>query len=191
MAKKKYSSQENPTITYEEVVKMLTYDKDSGVFTWANPPGPKIKKGRIAGGKNSDGYINIKFKLRNYKAHRLAWLYMEGYFPEDGIEIDHIDRDRSNNKWSNLRLASKACNIRNSKVHSDNTSGVTGVSLASDHKKWIARISVNSKMLYIGRYDTFNDAVVGRYEKELEYGYDTCNSMTSAKKYLLEKGYFD
>ncbi len=146
---------------------MLHYDSDTGIFTWAISLGAK-KAGTVAGAL-SLGYINIGIDNKDYGAHRLAFLYMLGKFPKH--QVDHKDHNRSNNTWSNLRAVTHGENARNTSKRSDNTSGVTGVSWDKTRGKWTARIKVDGKYKYLGRFIEFNDAVSARISANTLYSY--------------------
>jgi hypothetical protein len=112
--------------------------------------------GRVAGGINHEGYVRMRVDGRKYLAHRLAWLYMTGNWPVG--EIDHIDRNRSNNKFSNLREASDAQNRANSKA--SNSLGVKGVYFTKNNKArpYAASITVGKAHKHLGYYNTIDDA---------------------------------
>ena len=115
------------------------------------------------------GYLRVCLFGKNYKSHRVAWAIYYGYWPDD--QIDHIDGDRSNNRIENLRAASQTENSRNTKIPSTNMSGVIGVFWDKRRFKWEARISENSKSVYLGEFDYFWDAVEARRDAEKKYGY--------------------
>ncbi len=100
-------------LTQDRLKELLHYCPETGVFTWIKTNGSRGKKGNIAGSINPIGYLDIGVDSKVYKAHRLAFLYVEGYFPEYGL--DHINRNKSDNRWSNLRQVSQTCNMRNVK----------------------------------------------------------------------------
>jgi len=156
------------SITQDELKKLVHYDPQTGIFTnikartWLRP-------GRILGASHSMGYKVISIYCRKYYAHRLAFLYMNGSFP--AREVDHINHDRADNRWSNLRQASRSGNMKNCSRHANNTSGVTGVSFHKPNKKWRAFIGVCGKAIHIGMFDNFNDAVSARRGAELKYGF--------------------
>jgi hypothetical protein len=123
-----------------------------------------------AGCKNSDGYIIIG--KRRVLAHRVAWCLHYGDWP-DGI-IDHIDRDRTNNRIDNLRIASRAQNMHNSGEPVTNTTGVRGVSRFG--KRFMARIGHNGAIVYLGVFDTVGAAKQARLKAEKTFwnGEVTC-----------------
>ena len=100
--------------------------------------------GRIAGGPNDVGYFRIGLFNRKYYSHRLAWLFMTGEDP-GSMEIDHINENKGDNTWSNLRLATHRQNRRNQGMHVDNKSKLKGVSWDRKCKGWLAQISADGK----------------------------------------------
>src|SRR4051794_6604738 len=97
----------------EELLYFFDYDVETGDLIWKNPLGTKIKKGSIAGSFDSNGYLQVRLKKALYQCHRFIWIMHNGDIPE-GMEIDHKDNKRSNNKLYNLRLATKSQNRANS-----------------------------------------------------------------------------
>ncbi|MBH3259961.1 HNH endonuclease [Serratia marcescens] len=142
-------------IIHAELLERLHYDPDSGLFTRLKDTGsPKGKKGVVAGSLKKQGYVDIRFNGQIYKAHRLAWFYHYGEWP-DG-EIDHINGIKSDNRISNLRAATRAENIRNIGRRNKNRTGFKGVGNAG--KKWQARITHNGSKIYLGLFDTPEEA---------------------------------
>lgn len=131
----------------------LSYDENTGVFMWLNNENVYIGvRGRVAGGVKGHGYIEVKILGKNYKCHRLAWLFVHGVFPNG--EIDHIDSDKTNNRISNLRDISHALNVQNlTKPRKDNKSGYLGVSWNKKSSKWEAQISKNKIVHRLGCFD--------------------------------------
>lgn len=121
-------------MTQDELLQIVNYDPETGIFTWARNNG-KARIGKIAGSKNRHGYVNITINRVRYYAHRLAFLYMEGFMPP---LVDHKDQCTSNNAWCNLRDASKSLNAFNSKMRHNNASGLGGVSWHARGGKWQA-----------------------------------------------------
>ena len=107
--------------------------------------------GQIAGCLHKGkGYIHVKIKAKAYKAHRLVFLYHNGYLPEC---VDHIDGDKTNNKIENLRAATKEENCHNQKIRSTNKSGYKGVKWVEHCKKWQVEVCKNYKQLRFGMYE--------------------------------------
>ena len=168
-------------LTQERLHEVLNYDPETGIFTWKERPLDSFKTigagktwnkrfdGQIAGTKDKYGYIQINIGGKFHLAHRLAWLYYYGSFPEH--EIDHDDQIKYHNWISNLVDASHTCNMRNRGLHKNNTSGVKGVSLHKLTNKWCARVMVNYKQKNLGYYREFADAVIARYKAERELGW--------------------
>ena len=112
-------------ILCNELHKYLMYNPWTGILYWKIKPAKQIIVNTIAGHK-INGYIRIGLRGKEYLAHRLAWLFVYGYIPEN--DIAHIDRIRHHNWIKNLRESSRQCNVRNTGNYSTNTSGVKGVS---------------------------------------------------------------
>lgn len=156
-------------LTANEVRRLLTYDKYSGVFTWRVDRGGKARAGCVAGTMGVGGYRQISLYNRLYSAHRLAFLHVTGSWPS-GV-VDHKDGNPSNNSWDNLRDTTQAENSRNSRGRTNNTSGYTGVCWARREQKWFAQIKVDGKTKSLGRFDNIDDAVQARLEAERVYGF--------------------
>lgn len=144
-------------LTQEKLKEYLHYNPDTGLFTWLKYKQRPSKIGSIAGTIRSDGYRSICFFEKQYFAHRLAWLYMMGIFPAE--DIDHIDNNRLNNKWNNLRACNQSQNNQNyKKAKVDNSTQFLGVSYRKESNKYRARIMINGKSISIGDYDTAKKA---------------------------------
>lgn len=127
-------------ITQERVRELFDYRPD-GALIWKVPRGT-VKVGDVAGCITVDGYWQITVDKKNYRAHRLVWLWHDGYLPEH--KLDHKDRDRSNNRRKNLREVGDMCNMRNTGNHRSNTSGVKGIYRDNQRQIWVAHITVNA-----------------------------------------------
>jgi hypothetical protein len=153
-------------LTIEQLKELLEYNHDTGVFTWIKLIGTSNRKvGGVAGTKR-DGYIRITIKGKIYSAHRLAYLYMTGKFPEN--DIDHINHIRHDNRWTNLRDATHSQNQANRVKHKNNTSGYKGVNWDKRYKKWRAKIQYMNKSIYIGYYTTPQEAAEAYKKKAIE-----------------------
>lgn len=127
----------------------LNYNPITGEFRWLKSNSNRVHVGDLAGYLDTKGYITIRYFGKLYQAHRLAWLYMTGEFPNI---IDHINRNRKDNRFENLRDVSASQNNMNSKTRIDNTSGIRGVS--KFRNKWRARSSIKGKEKHLGIYET-------------------------------------
>ena len=168
-------------LTQERLKKLLHYDPDTGIFAWKVSRGT-VKVGKITGYVDINGYTIIGVDHKIYTAHRLAWLFVYGYFPEN--DLDHIDRIRYHNWILNLREVSHQCNVRNSGNRKDNISGVKGVSWHKREKKWVAQIAVNEKQISIGGYSSFDNAACARLAGEQCLNWDGCDSSSPAFKHV-------
>jgi len=144
---------------YEDLRNALKYVEKTGIFTWKDPvPCGRVKPGQVAGClSKSTGYIYIRIKGRLYAAHRLAWLYVNGSLPNDGI--DHIDGIKTNNSISNLRIAPQVLNQQNlKKAKSHSSTGLLGIVLDKRRNKWRAEIQANKKRSFLGYFATKEEA---------------------------------
>lgn len=144
------------TITFEHLREILSYDPETGIFRWIKARGPR-SAGAVAGWvKPGAGYIYIRLGTRNYPAHRLAFLYMEGCLPSH--TVDHRNGIRDDNRWKNLRHATAAENARNKSVSAANKSGYIGVCKPAGRNKWRAQIGANGRNIRLGCFDTREEA---------------------------------
>ena len=149
---------------------LLHYNPETGEFKWIKPA-PGRRSGAV-GWKNTQGYLGICIEGKTYLGHRLAWLYMTGKYPENFI--DHINQDRYDNRWENLRDASQEENTQNAKLHRDNKSGIHGVFYLKGKGKWratIGRTSGDYGYEYLGQFGDFFSACCARKSAELRHGY--------------------
>ena len=164
--------------TQKRLKQILEYDPDTGVFKWLLGR----NAGKKAGVINHWGYEVIGVDGGRYYTAVLAWVYMEGYWPEH--DIDHINRDQLDNRWCNLRHISKQCNNRNQGVRKNNSSGVTGVSQHKRNGRWYVDIA-NS---HAGSFDSLDEAVMARWKAEKAHGFQNCQTTSSSYLYLKNKG---
>lgn len=151
-------------LTEERLKEVCDYDPETGALTWRIPR-RKCKVGALIGSPDDRGYLKVKIDYRIYYIHRLAWLYMTGAWPTH--DVDHIDRNKANNAWGNLRAATQKQNSENVGLTRGNRSGIKGVSWSPIHKKWRARIKHNYKGITLGYFDDVASAVQARKEAEL------------------------
>ncbi len=136
----------------------LSYYPESGTVLWRDSIEVFTSvRGFPAGSPHKEGYRQVKIKGRMYLLHRVIWHMVTGEWPPN--DLDHIDGDRSNNKWVNLRLATRQENLRNSsgKLH---TSKYKGVSWDKVRSKWVAYCKCDGKVRNLGRFDEERDAAM-------------------------------
>jgi len=156
-------------LTAEYLRELLHYEPETGQFTWKVSRRGVIKPGTIAGflvyfkGKPRR-FIHIDDK--KYAVHRLAWLYVTGNWPQ--YDIDHINTDSLDNRWDNLRPATKQQNARNRGITVRNTSGFKGVYWNSPARNWKACIGHLGKMIHIGMYNTPEEAHAAYCDRAFE-----------------------
>ena len=161
-------------ISQEMLKERLHYDRETGVFTWLDVEvnGYKVRNKR-AGCTNGRGYVIIGFSVAGkpyiLTAHRLAWLYEYGEFPSGSL--DHINHDRTDNRMTNLRIATQRENLRNQSMYCNNTTGHTGVSFSKDRNKYYAQIKVNYKRKHLGYFENVEDAAKAVKEARAHYGF--------------------
>ena len=160
-----------PELTAEYLRSILNYDPETGIFTWKASVANSVKVGDVAGYSNGNGYLRLRLQSRLYQAHRLAWLYVYGEWPK--LDIDHINRNRSDNRISNLREVTNKQNMQNKSKRSDNTSGHPGVVWYKRSAKWQAQIMHNYKTIHLGYFTDREDAIAARKAAEKLYWADT------------------
>lgn len=128
----------------------------------------QIKAGSKAGYKMKTGYLSVSSNLKSQLVHRIIWEMHHGKIP-DGMQIDHINHIRDDNRIENLRLVSNQENHKNISMQSNNTSGITGVYWHKAAKKWMASIKIDGKMRYLGLFSDINSAAKARLSAEKEH----------------------
>ena len=145
------------SITSEELKEVLDYDTSTGLFRWKLSRG-SVSSGSVAGCKGNDGYIKIRFKRKLHLAHRLAWLCVHGAHPSG--EIDHINKDTSDNRIQNLRDVLKSENQQNRVTAKTKSRGGKGVFWYERQKRWVAKIRVGGSQRYLGAFTSEEDALL-------------------------------
>lgn len=157
-------------VTAGRLRSLLDYDPETGIFTWKPRAGAHRSwntkyANKPAGSKNNYGYLTTAIDGKTYTLHRLAWLFVHDGMPT--VDIDHINRVKSDNRIANLRPATDSENLANARIYSNNTSGFKGVSWCKRAKKWKAHIRKNGHLYYLGSFDNAEDAS-GAYLIEAE-----------------------
>jgi len=153
-------------ITQEYLKDLLSYDPDTGVFTWIKTKSNRCVAGNQAGYLMKHGYRSVQVNGKLYTEHRLAWLYMYGYLPR-GM-VDHKNGNRADNRIDNLRLAGQSQQNANQKMRKDNTSGFRGVTYDTRRKKYFAQTSISGQHIFLGYFNNAEDAAraYNRFAKE-------------------------
>ena len=160
----------NKPITQERLKELLEYNEETGVFTWKKTMSNRSVVGKVAGSINNRYlYRYIRIDCSGYRAHRLAFLYLNGEFPNG--EVDHINHNRDDNRISNLRVVDRGEQMRNRRIGKSNKSGVMGVCWDVDRKKWRATITKNKHVIALGRFVDKCDAIAIRRAAEREMGF--------------------
>lgn len=150
-------------LTAERLREVLNYDPDTGVFVWRKREGddPHTRMwntrfaGEVAGSiRKSDGYRVIRIDVRLYLAHRLVFLFMTGKWPI--ADVDHINMNKVDNRWCNLREATQSQNNANTRKRKNNTSGYKGASWHGSG--WRAQIHVSGKHICLGTFPSPEEA---------------------------------
>ena len=150
--------------TQKELWEILDYNQNTGVFMWCKQR-RGVKTDVPLGADNGFGYLRITVLGKSYYAHRLAWFYMQNEWPD---QIDHINGDKSNNTWENLRNVTVQQNAQNKlKSQKNSDSKTLGVSWHKKAKKWQAHICIYKERKYLGLFEDINEAQKA-YLKEKE-----------------------
>lgn len=133
-------------LTHKELLERLHYDPFTGQFTWLMDSCSR-ESGSLAGYKNPKGYIIVTVNNFGYRSHRLAWFYMKGIWPTHNI--DHIDGDKSNNRFSNLRDVTQQHNTQNQRRVNGK---VPGFHFNKTQNRWVIQLYINGKHKHLGSF---------------------------------------
>jgi len=156
------STSQASMLTQLDVHQVLSYNPETGEFTWVQPAAARMKPGDRAGYAKPNGYRYIKIGSKAYSEHRLAWLYMFGDWP--AAEIDHVNQNRSDNRLENLREATHKQNAENRKARTGSLSGFRGVAYSGG--KWTATIMHFGQQKMLGQFDDIELAKQARLKAE-------------------------
>lgn len=159
---------------YEEVRKRLRYEPETGKF-YSKVHNSNVKIGQeMKGVVDNKGYIRIGVGGKIYKAHRLAFICMEQNLPE---QVDHKNRVKTDNRWSNLRAANQSKNQWNTKERSTSTSGYKNVYWRSQRNKWVVFVRAGEgKSVYIGTYSDVEEANIAATNARIKYQGEFCHA---------------
>lgn len=162
------------TLTQAVLHKYYCYDPITGKLTHRTPQHGKQAGDKI-GSITTNGYLKASVANSEYLVHRLIWLYQTGYMPE---QVDHIDHNRMNNKWDNLREVANVTNSMNTSLSSNSTTKINGVSFMKTRNKYRATITIAGKQKHLGLFDTVEQATEARRLADIEYGFHTNHGNT-------------
>jgi len=154
-------------MTLADFTSDLRYDPDTGHFWWLSNTGKLYKRDILnpAGTVQPAGYVTIRFNKKSYYLHRLAFLFQTGKFPTH--QVDHINGNKSDNRWINLRESTQAQNMQNRSISRNNKSGYTGVYYFGC--SWKANIHVDGRTIFLGSFDTKEQAAEARSNAKQQY----------------------
>jgi len=164
-----YGKLKETTMELEKyVMKNFRYNPVSGLLIRTTGKGGQLE-GSVAGSMHN-GYLRVTIMKKMYLVHRLAFLYMTGSMPE---AVDHINGEKDDNRWDNLRSVDHAENMKNMKLNTNNKSGVPGVHWSKRERKWKSGIGSGVNKVNLGTFTKFSEAVDARKNAEVLYGYHT------------------
>ena len=173
-------------LEYREALELFRYDYETGVLYWRWRVNSRVPKTLEAGAQNkSNGYLYVTVHGRRYLVHRVVMLMCYGFYGE-GLEVDHINHVRNDNRLDNLRFVTHGENMRNKSVSSKNTSGVTGVYFSKAKKKYRAQIKVDRETIYLGIFDTLEGAAEARRQADRKYKFNN-NHGEGRAEYVRKK----
>ena len=153
------------SLTHDVLKEWLNYSPDTGLFVWKKDSQRRRHTGSVAGYKPHKNRIYISVAGELHSAHRLAWFYVYGVWPVHSI--DHINRDSSDNRISNLGQATASDNNRNRTVQSNSKSGIKGVCFHKKTNRWIAQYNLDGRPKHLGFFDS-KEAAAERYRSFVE-----------------------
>ena len=163
----KVNKDKEDLLSYEDAHELFYQDKETGTLHWKVSPAIRVKPGDVAGHVDSVGYRIVEVNNRAYACHRVVWLMHYGSWPKQFV--DHINRDKADNRIENLRDVSNTINCRNHALRKVNKSGHTGVHWHKALSKWTAQINVGKTKKHLGVYEDLEDAVKARKDAEEKY----------------------
>ncbi len=147
---------EGDYLKHERLIELFDYDPDTGVFI-RKVATANVKAGKITGSVNTGGHLGFRVDRRMYLAHRLAWFYVYGEWPDS--QIDHINGVKTDNRIENLRKATYSINAQNLRnARKDNKTGFLGVCWKKSSKKFIAQIQIAGRVCHLGMFETAEKA---------------------------------
>lgn len=144
------------TLSHDRLCHLLSYDSETGVFRWRVSNSRRRAAGSVAGHVTTDGRVQLRIDKKLYKAHRVAWFYVHGRWPEH--LLDHINGNPTDNRLCNLREVNNRQNAMNMRLKPNTKSGLKGAFYVNHLDKWGATIRVDGKPLILGYFKTPEEA---------------------------------
>lgn len=142
-------------VTPERLRELFDYAPDTGILTWKVRPSMRVDAGDAAGYITSRGYVSVRIKGREYKAHRIAWAHCNGVWPTH--EIDHLNCKKDDNRIANLRDVTRAVNQQNERgPRRNNRLGVLGIRFAG--RRYGAQIWIDGRIFRSKLFRTIGEA---------------------------------
>jgi len=160
-------------LTQKRLKELFDYSKETGIFIrkcdYGNGLRSRCKKGDVVGCDDGRGYLRVGIDGKDYRLHRLAFLFVDGYLPEH--DVDHGNGIKSDTRWFNIEHVTNKCNSQNQKINSNNSSGFPGVGWNKKRNKWRSRL----KNIHLGLHKTALDAALARITCECWSDDWSCN----------------
>lgn len=156
----------NAGLSHGELVAHLKYEPATGQFTRLFKAHCRFAQGSVSGSRTRTGYVRVTINALQYAAHRLAWFYMVGEWPKG--EVDHINGDRADNRWPNLRVVTKSENQQN-RCTTIGKTGLLGVNFHRGTGRFQARIVVSGRRKFLGLFTTPEAAHAAYREAKAQY----------------------
>lgn len=157
-------------VTQQRVKELFDYQPDTGLLVRKSNFKGIRKPGNVVGSTNGRGYLRVNVDGQSMYIHRVIWLWAHGELPKG--EMDHINHNPSDNRIKNLRVCeTNHINKRNRPLLKSNTSGVNGVNWHKTFNKWMAKIKVDGKAIFLGYFKDLDDAAFARAEADRRYGF--------------------
>jgi hypothetical protein len=182
---------EREALTVQRLHEVLDYNPETGVFVWKFRPDKRKQlnlwfAGKEAGSiekRRESAYRRIMVDGRLHRAHRLAWLYVKGVWPNH--QIDHRDGDGLNNRLENLRDVTDRANHSNQAIPSNNCSEVCGVSWYANYGKWRAQVKKDGRGYHLGYFADLADAEAAVLAKRKALGFSPTHGLTREQRAKL------
>jgi hypothetical protein len=157
-----------PLPPIEELRQLFEYDPEIGQLRWRARLSNRTFIGAVAGTQRPDGYFKIRIHGSFFYSHRIIWALFTGQ-DVGGMQIDHINGNKADSRFENLRLANTGENMRNRTAQVNSKSGIFGVFWDKSRNMWTVSVQAGGKTIYRKRFRSLDDAIAARREAELKF----------------------